>query len=348
MLQRVKALCFFTVLSFYSQAFSDVNPAFKVLMMADPQAFRVCEEKFAQRCPANAICCDGNTCKASQVWKKRNMPVVSGINKLINRAKLSEMPIEFGIMNGNLTESGQEYQKRLYQKVYRYKIAVPIYEGLGNKDLMSHQGDCALLGYGSEHACAIRMINYMRARLKNYENNVSDKSNFSYDWTAKIHQFISNRGSLAYSFDYHGIHFVQLQNFPSYSAQYHAYNWLYEIKQSLDWLDQDLALATQRGNKIILSWHDGNNNILHDEVSLKKLKAILLKYAVSAIFVGQSHRQEYTNFLDTNIPMYVTDALFFGGYYVVSFKKEMMVVDYYTTKFKNSAPMLISSREQHY
>ena len=56
MLQRVKTLSFVAILSFYSQAFSDVNPAFKVLMMADPQAFRVCEEKFAQRCPANAIC----------------------------------------------------------------------------------------------------------------------------------------------------------------------------------------------------------------------------------------------------------------------------------------------------
>ena len=66
------------------------------------------------------------------------------------------------------------------------------------------------------------------------------------------------------------------------------------------------------------------------------------------VWVVGRHCGKYTNFLDTNIPMYVTDALFFGGYYVVSFKKEMMVVDYYTTKFKNSAPMLISSREQHY
>ena len=318
------------------QAFSDIvgGEGFKVLIMSDPQPDRLCP-KYGYP-----------TIFGRDPWIQTNRPVVEGMNKLIEQASTTPTTIDFGIINGDLTEFGWLFEHDLYRETYPNKILVPVYEGLGNHDYVNNKGDCWLFGYTTKDGCAINSINYMASRYDIYKSNINQKTNFNYDWNRV--SFGHYVGSLSYSFDYFGVHFVQLQNYPTYHGQYYTFGWTYDITPSLDWLEKDLKAATTRGQKIILNWHDGTDHIREDRNSLEKFKKILLKYKVSAIFLGHYHRQYYSTFDGTGIPMYMPGALFCGGYYVVNFQDKKMYVNYYATDLETGSAVLMSSREQNY
>ena len=79
----------------------------------------------------------------------------------------------------------------------------------------------------------------------------------------------ASSGSLAYSFDIGGYHFVQLQNWPGYADEMPAVTTIEEVltfglrgspgfnvTPSYDWLRNDLVQATAAGKPIVLNMHD--------------------------------------------------------------------------------------------
>jgi cytolysin (calcineurin-like family phosphatase) len=156
---------------------------------------------------------------------------------------------------------------------------------------------------------------------------------------------------MAYSFDMGRVHFVQLQNYPIYTRGFSGYwtsrgkKYSVEITSSLDWLEHDLAAARNRGQAIILNYHDTNGNwksrfnptnalsmLLYTEQA-KRFSAMLKTYAVSAIFAGHYHKwigprkPQVGDGLDYgDIPIYYSGSASQGTFLEVTFRGDTMSV----------------------
>src|SRR4051812_34479117 len=108
-------------------------------------------------------------------------------------------------------------------------------------------------------------------------------------------------GSLAYSFDIQGYHFVQLHNHPGYAVNLEGidYDYLNGIPQlrsngfnvtpSLDWLADDLQRATKAGKRIVLNMHEENEDM--DHLTRATLENLMRDKPVVAIFAGHLHEK---------------------------------------------------------
>jgi cytolysin (calcineurin-like family phosphatase) len=94
-------------------------------------------------------------------------------------------------------------------------------------------------------------------------------------------------GSLGYSWDIGDMHFVQLNNYPTYTRTWEralplSDNW-YDIQSSISWLRADLQSAVDGGKEIVLDFHDwGSANV-------SELRAVLDDFPVSAVYAGHYH-----------------------------------------------------------
>lgn len=295
-----------------------VHQDFSVFFMADPQPWRL----------RNGI--DPNKDKVP--WESQNLPVADSIKTLFKNPPRAG--IEFGIINGDLTEFGRATTRESLNKIYG-NLGFPVYYGLGNHDYANNVGDCTAYPDLSENACAASAIDDMQSRIINYcgtlpymsfdIENVSDYESY-YDF---------KQGSYAYSWDWENIHFVQLQNYPTYKVllDQWANEYKYDMKSSLNWLDNDLRAANSRSVKaIILNYHDSYDHFPATANTTEKAQFgnILTTHHVTAIFAGHAHSQfEYTDHFNRNVPVYVADSLFDGGYYLVTFKSNVMLIDSY-------------------
>ncbi len=214
------------------------------------------------------------------------------MNLLAKQAKDSNSPFQVQgvLINGDLTAFGHDWQFDKYKEQIS-RLQIPHYPGLGNHDYANNVNDT----YNNN--AASRMVNYMYDWLRLHSGEIN------YDFSERsYYQFPELRtdyaGSLSYSFNVpldnnRFVHFVQLQNFPSYTNEWNSWDGggarrnFYFIKPSFYWLRNDLATARNRGDIIIVSLHDYHDNFIGDAVTT--FDNIMVEYGVSAVFAGHIH-----------------------------------------------------------
>lgn len=293
---------------------------YSIVMMGDPQAWRL-------NTPNN----DPNDDQYS--WEQANKKIVESLNKLN-----SSTPIKFGVINGDITEFGRTQTLYSFEKTYS-PLAFKYYIGLGNHDYANNVGDCTG-SVGSYDTCAADMVRQMEMKMDTYRSSLSNyNENYVRDYAVDSSTKLSF-GSLAYSWDDGDIHYVQLQNYPGYQVNLrvtgYKTTWKYEIAKSTTWLAQDLRQARARGKQIIINFHDGTDHIKDNMSAYEKrfFKRVLTENKVTAIFVGHAHSQYQTSNAELygDVPVFVADALFNGGYYLVDIDNSGITVKAYNGK----------------
>ncbi|WP_273760451.1 metallophosphoesterase [Bartonella sp. ML70XJBT.G] len=296
---------------------------YTAVIMADPQPWRLNSG-------------DANGLSHREPWLKINEQVA----KVIKAHKVA-----FHIVNGDLTEFGQQKNYDDYKNVYK-NLGSPVYEGLGNHDYANNVGLCAMPEVFNfyKDACAISAVSRMVAEIKKYRSKLS---HFSVDVTESLlpvsgGNIHSIKGSLSYSWDHGDIHYVQLHNYPSYTVHLKGPSVEVQISKSLDWLKKDLEAADARGKVTIINFHDARAASIDGESffirkknaqDLSVFKSIITSHNVKAIFVGHTHYQSYCRAKDDkvfgNIPVYTAGALFNGDYYLIDVKGKNIHVKAY-------------------
>lgn len=296
---------------------------YTAIIMADPQPWRLNSG-------------DPNGLSNREPWLKINEKVAS----VIKAQKAA-----FHIVNGDLTEFGQQKNYDDYKNVYK-NLGSPVYEGLGNHDYANNVGDCTNPQEFNfyKDACAISAVSRMVSEIKKYRSQLSY---FNADVTESLIPVPSGnihliKGSLGYSWDYGDVHYVQLHNYPSYTVRLKGQSMEVQINKSLDWLKNDLAAADARGKVTIINFHDARAVSIYGKSffirkknakDLSVFKSIITSHNVKAIFVGHTHYQSYCRAKNDkvfgNIPVYTAGALFNGDYYLLDVKgKEIHVKAY--------------------
>ncbi|MGB5666390.1 MAG: metallophosphoesterase [Maribacter sp.] len=237
------------------------------------------------------------------------------------------------IMNGDLVSHGMlKFQElRQYKKYYdndkgkgkETVLKLPIFPGLGNHDYKykgMHNGE-------NKNGTAVDAINY----IKNWKNNPPSISLGSNPPTIPVIR--SDEGSLAYSFEIAGYHFIQLHNNPEYNTTFshgkRKKKKKYVIKNSFEWLKNDIQKANSLGFKIVINMHDydhkyktGNNSDFKDAIMGKN---------IVAIFAGHIHekngRANYLKPGDGNeIPVFKSGSSEYNTFLLVDFGPSSMTV----------------------
>ncbi|UTO28099.1 metallophosphoesterase [Bartonella harrusi] len=298
---------------------------YSIVIAADPQPWRLKSG-------------DPNAKSNREPWLK--------VNKKVANAIESHAPA-FSIINGDLTEFGRPQTYQDYADVYK-SSAYPVYEGLGNHDYYNNVGDCTIpLSNLSKNACAISAVKRMLKEIDEYNSSLPEfNKHITSRWFIRFETAYNiMMGSLSYSWDYGDIHYVQLQNYPTYTADLSDGYMQIKITKALNWLKKDLAAADKRGKVTILNFHDArpyyrdkNSHFLQPQNmrDLAAFKAIITSHNVKAIFVGHNHHPRYCRARNDkvfgNIPVYTAGALFRGDYYLVDVQGKNIHVKAYNGK----------------
>lgn len=200
------------------------------------------------------------------------------------RDKSGHMPLKGVIANGDLTAFGHDWQLEEFKNLTKL-LKPKFFPGLGNHDYQNNVDDT------HNNNAASRMVDYMYQWLK------ENASFLSYDFTeTSYYKFPELRtdfhGSLSYSFNIGKVHFIQLQNFPSYTDDWNTWNAgsarrdYYYISPSFYWLRNDLAISRNRGDIIIVNLHDYHDNF---DADVDEFNALMREYEISAVFGGHIH-----------------------------------------------------------
>ena len=205
--------------------------------------------------------------------RKYNLEMARSINKLSNESNQTASKFAFTVINGDLTAYFHPDQHSEFRAIYHagfpwaYPVALktPVYLGLGNHDYENNLNNGNSFSTDNNR-CAKNAINLICGSVfLDYVKNMPSETLESYD-----------AGSLAYSWNKGPYHFVQLHNEPDYEIPKLG------ISKSVDWLEKDLARATQRGQTIIVNMHK-------PPAADSSLASILSAHKVAAIFAGHLH-----------------------------------------------------------
>jgi len=283
--------------------------SYNVFIASDPQAWRL------SGYPGH----DHNT--GQSLWEQVNKKVVKSIqdsNKINNFA--------FGIINGDITEFGRPKTRRSFDEIYTNQITFPLLLGLGNHDYANNVNDCSIpsdLNF-SMNACARSAVFDLVDRIGTYRPYFKNIS-FDYDVTKRS-------GSLGYSWDKGNIHFVQLNNYPTYSVLLdHFDSKAIVVKKALDWLEEDLKKAYKMNKLTVLNFHDSDQHFKTTAEELKRLNQMIKDYNVMAVFSGHSHfaGTPAAGGVLKNVRHYNSGALFQGDFLKVAVRNNCIDVTHY-------------------
>ena len=233
------------------------------------------------------------------------------------------------ILNGDITAYGHDWQLEEFERIWK-GLKVKKYLGLGNHDYMNNVNNCY------QNNCANRMVNYMKDHIKGLGFKADWKEKDYYEFPSLVKE---SDGSLAYSWNQGHVHFVQLQNFPLYTKSWSNYlagnakRYTYNIKNSLNWLDNDLAKARKTGKAIILNFHDSKEHWASGFTAIKaaELKQqfldIINKYEVTAVFCGHFHKLVGKHGSYGTIPIIYSGAASQSTYILANFTKDKLIID---------------------
>ncbi|WGS46889.1 metallophosphoesterase [Burkholderia sp. JSH-S8] len=200
----------------------------------------------------------------------------------INRYHSNKSPIAGVVINGDVTAFGHGWQWDYMHRAFS-KLSPPILMGLGNHDYENNLNDCA------ENNCIRNSLNALERYLPR-DAKVDRKINYYYEFPTNYKEF---KGSFAWSKTIGGVHFVFLNNEPTYSFQAGGYNAAdarrerFIIESAIPWLDVDLANARAQGKPIVLVFHKPGE--FADAAGRARFEGMVKKYKVSLIFWGHVH-----------------------------------------------------------
>ncbi|MEB0046252.1 MULTISPECIES: metallophosphoesterase family protein [unclassified Pseudomonas] len=190
----------------------------------------------------------------------------------------SKVPV---MINGDITAFGHGWQRSTVKPILDKYLGENYDYGLGNHDYENNVGDCFL------NSCAAGSVVDFNNRYVGKLDSLDVKLNNHMSITKSV------IGSLAYSRTYGDVHLVQLHNEPTYSTVFTGWDWgmptTYQITDSLDWLEQDLKAARQKGRIILLNMHKPNDWKGSRE-QIDRFRQMIQKYQVTAVFAGHYHR----------------------------------------------------------
>jgi cytolysin (calcineurin-like family phosphatase) len=131
-------------------------------------------------------------------------------------------------------------------------------------------------------------------------------------------------GSLAYSWTVGNVHFVQLNNYPTYTTSWsnfrsdRARRIKVEIKEALTWLENDLIDARNLGRAIVINMHDAHEHFAQGP-DRQRFIDMIEKYGVSAIFAGHIHESLGRGTPVGTVPMFYCGSSAYSKYLAVSF-----------------------------
>lgn len=257
--------------------------------------------------------------KGEEAIKKNSARQISqqyaSMNQLQAERQGTPFPVQATLINGDLTAFGHGWQMDKYKEMLG-GLKVTCYPALGNHDYANNVDDCA------NNGCATSMVKYMYSWLQ------LNSGILNYDFVERsYYKFPELRtdysGSMSYSFNLGKVHFVQLQNYPSYTREWNSWNAagarrdFFFIQPSFDWLRNDLAIARNRGDVIIVSLHDYGDHFKGEP--LDRFNGIMNEYGVSAVFAGHIHEQceKIGTLAGTGIPYFRSGAAAFQDYLVL-------------------------------
>lgn len=271
-----------------------------------------------------------NAGKESKSVKKARATVlnqnhVKSINSLVGKVE----KLKGAIFNGDLTAFGHDWQLDEFKRIWR-NLKVKKYMGLGNHDYANNVDQCY------QNNCVDRMVDYMKDHIKSLGVKGDYYEKDFYEFPSLVKE---TNGSLAYSWNLNHVHFVQLQNFPLYQKSWSNYiagdakRLTYNIKNSLNWLDNDLSEARKNGKAIILNYHDSEEHwkdgyTAPKAAALKKqFLDIIKKYEVTAVFCGHFHKIIGKRGDYDGIPIFYSGAASQSTYLLAEFTKDKMIIE---------------------
>lgn len=284
---------------------------FYMAFMSDPQ--------YPWSCRTQGENCDDR----NRAWQD-NINQIDSLNAL--QDSLGKEHLAGLVINGDLTAFGHDWQLDAFRELYHKRLRMTVYPGLGNHDIANNVDDCF------ENGCATGMMQYLKSQV-----DALNVRNFDYADSGTYYQFPSlkrrHSKSFAYSWDVGDVHFVQLNNYPTYTASWNG--WIfskarreyYQIESARQWLIEDLEQATLEGKHIILNYHI---SAFTDEIT-----DILQQYKVSAIFAGHLHQyigqvdfHTLWNFygVGQHLPVFLGGAAVFQKYLLVRFMADQFEV----------------------
>lgn len=244
------------------------------------------DSQYPWACFNDHVDCD-NQAKAT----RQNLNHIHSINEI--RDCVGEHQFAGTVINGDLTAFGHSWQLRTYRSLYYDAVTGikgTVYPGLGNHDIENNVNDCW------RNQCASGMVHHLLEEVEKINPVSFDLTSWDLGYFSRTYN-----GSLAYSWDVGKIHFVQLNNYPTYETHWQGFSFasfkteMFRIQSSLPWLEKDLAAARDRGQHIILNYHNvgvGSPERFSDGrvfFGNRAFLEVLRRYEVSAIFAGHYH-----------------------------------------------------------
>lgn len=311
---------------------------FFVVAVSDPQiTWDHCADN-----PGSALCTQEQSFFGSASEQEIAFFYNTNLINALNTIKDSIGARAFGgvIVNGDLTEFGkQDLDLEDYIEMYDRRVNANVYPGLGNHDYANNVDDCFL------NSCASGMVLY-------FANQVSSLNVGAFDYLltatpqpgppALRYDYV---GSLAYSLDIGGVHFVQLNNYPTYTRVWRTLfpntdHW-FDIQSSINWLRDDLQAALDDGKPIIANLHDWGS------ADVGAFRDVLDDFPVAAVYAGHYHGSYglYTQsgpYTDSSlVPVFLSGSVHYGTMLVTRFTAGKLYVWVLRVDHFNGAPLQV-------
>lgn len=314
---------------------SESENSFDMIIMADPQPFRVLDKK--KEIDSNG---EGTEIASKGATSARlNNRQASTIREIRNN---KDYDLRGVIINGDLVENPSSSQRKSYSKRYRkskWKNKTPIFSGLGNHDFGSNwgkpgdEGCLNVFTKNEKNALGYFIKHYHVKEVEKHEKNTDLSVDFDFE---------SDRGSLAYSWEIEDIHFVQLNNYPTMETCEGDIT-RYTIDSSLVWLRGDLESAKKKNKSVILNFHDCCQSFSRSD--RRKFEEIIDDFDnITAVFVGHYHHLigRRTAGLKTygknRVPIFQSGSPIYGRNLLVRFRggqMEVHKIEYYIVEDGN-------------
>ncbi|MCT8345315.1 hypothetical protein LG003_21330 [Photorhabdus kleinii] len=276
---------------------------------------------------------DPNSSKNEALWKSRTEPTYQSMRYL---------DAKFVIVNGDMTEYGRDNTWRDTEAAYS-KAGIPILYGLGNHDYNNNVHDCSDgINTYFDNCAGNSVVNKLwmkfgyRVPLSNY-GGVAGLNIVRSDYKLtppKGSGKYQLDGSLAYSFEYGGVHFIQLNMCPTYTVDLSIADYNIHISDSLKWLTDDINNAHKFGYKVILNYHTawdyqskGENDSYVKCPQTEELSKLL--GMGDFIFTGHTHTININPGNIYGVRNFTSGALFNGEYFLVSVDNSGITVTAY-------------------
>uniref|UniRef100_A0A914W6U2 Calcineurin-like phosphoesterase domain-containing protein n=1 Tax=Plectus sambesii TaxID=2011161 RepID=A0A914W6U2_9BILA len=228
------------------------------------------------------------------------------------------------IMNGDLTDFGQDFELSEFKSQWFMDPqlgGMKIYPGLGNHDIQNtvDHKNC------KQNECADRMLSFF---IDNLERHLKIRPDY------QVYQDAAGKwyyGSFAYSWNECSptnpsqcVHFVQLNNYPSYSRTIEAYpKGRWTVMSALNWLQRDLAQNQQY--PVVVNFHrfdtefsDADRASFRSIISNKSNRVLGVFFAHNHSGYGVRH-EEYWCINGRYVPLLYSGSVPGNNYLLVRF-----------------------------